>query len=79
VSFGHLTVSQQGLGWNGGAKQATWGQIRWFEVGQYERAVITGKFGGPGIRQAGAPDWCVAVGLVREVAARRAIPVRDRS
>lgn len=74
VRFGHLSVSQQGIAWNDGAKHAPWETIRGFEVYPYQLAVFTGRLGGPGIRQAGVPDWCVAVALIREIAARRGIP-----
>jgi hypothetical protein len=44
----------------------------------YQLALTTGRLGGPVIPQAGVPDWCVVVELIREVAARRGIPERGR-
>lgn len=76
VLFGSLLVSQQGIAWNDGAKHAAWEKIRGFEVYPYQLAIFTGKLGGPAIPPADVPDWCVAIGLIREVAARRGIPER---
>jgi hypothetical protein len=79
VSFGHLSVSQEGIAWKDGAKKVAWENIRRFEVWPYQLAVVTGAVGGPRIMQAGVPDWCVAVGLIRNVAARRGIPEKGHA
>lgn len=76
MRFGSLAVSQRGIAWNDGAKHAAWERILGFEVHPYQLAVFTGRLGGPAISQAGVPDWCVAISLVREIAARRGIPER---
>jgi len=78
LSFGHLSLSQRGITWKDGAKHAAWERIRSFEVEPHEFAVFTGRLFGPRIPQAGVPDWCVAIALLREVAARRGIPEQGR-
>lgn len=78
VSFGHLTVSQQGISWKNGGKHAAWADIRGFEVSPHELAIFTNWFGGPAIQPERAPDWCVAISLIREIASRHGITEKRR-
>lgn len=75
VVFGRLSVSRDGIGWDGGARYAAWRDIRSIHVSPDSISLGTSaRKRLQRIAVDGIPDWCVAVPLIQDLAAQLAIP-----